>query len=603
MSKRLGALLVAGMMSYALSSASSAQTTPTVSLYEEYGKLIQSRNAVAAIGNDLFGDQVNLYTGTVEFVQTDVDLPGNNKLRVAVGRRFVPNQPQETNLIGHFGDWELEVPHLHGVFSSAGWVVAANSTNRCTSYGSPPNAAGSQGSNASFAPNEYWHGNSIYIPGNGDEEMLYRPSNSITPVPSDGNTYPVVTKSGIAFRCLTSLASSSSGTGQGFEAVAPDGTVYRFDHLFIRNAPRVSKPSPDAEMLSSRKQGAVVTPMIAPDYFLNRIEVWIVPTLVKDRFGNTVTYNWATGSGKLNSIVASDGRSLTFTYVSGTMKIAAVSDGTRTWIYTYANVLQQVTLPDSSTWTFAVEPIRYMYPYVEGGDCGAAGDPVYALRMGTMKHPSGAQGSFTIEPRVHGRSWVPLECVGAAFDGSHYGASLYPAEYLNPSLTKKTISGPGLPAAGNAWVYDYGSANNCYQPGGIWPMLGVPCTATSPITKTVTVTDPDGDMTRDTFGNRYQVNEGQLLQVDAGWNGSNALRTTQSVYASPSAGPYPNPIGTSPQTRSDSYLGSRHAPMRHNTITQQGRIFIWQVAADCVGMPYCFDIFGRPTKVVKTSSP
>ncbi len=603
MSMRSEIMLAAAVIGATIPSVASAQAT--VSLYEEYGKLIQSRNAVATLGNDMFGDQVNLYTGTVEFVQTDVDLSGNNKLRVAVGRRFVPNQAEETNLKGMFADWDLEVPHLHGVFSTAGWIVAGSTTNRCSSFGAPPNATGSQGSNASFGPNEYWHGNFLYIPGSGDEEMLYRPANSATPVPNDGKTYPIVTKSGVAIRCLANLASSSNGQGQGFEAVTPDGTVYRFDHMFTRSAPRISKPDPNAQtsLRASRSSTAVITPMIAPDYFLDRVEVWIVPTLVMDRFGNTVTYNWAAGSAKLNSIVASDGRSLTFTYVTGTSKAATVSDGTRTWIYAYATTLQQVTLPDSSTWTFSMEPIRYMHPYVEGGDCGGAGDSPYLLRTGTMKHPGGAQGSFTIEPRLHGRSWVPLTCVGASTDGSHYGSSLYPAEYLNPTLTKKKITGPGLPTAGNEWVYTYGPANNCYQPGGIWPALGTTCTASSPTTKTVTVTDPEANATRYTFGNRYQVNEGQLLQVDAGWNGSSALRTAQSVYADPAAGPYPNPIGVSPQNRSDSFLGSRYAPLRQNVTIQQGRTFTWQVASDCSGMPYCFDTRARPTKIVKSSSP
>ena len=41
------------------------------------------------VGTDLFGDKVNLYTGRLEFVQTDVTLPGNSSLPVSVGRRLV----------------------------------------------------------------------------------------------------------------------------------------------------------------------------------------------------------------------------------------------------------------------------------------------------------------------------------------------------------------------------------------------------------------------------------------------------------------------------------------------------------------------------------
>lgn len=40
--------------------------------FKEQFKLIRGVNAVASVGADLFGDRVNLYTGGLEFVQTDV---------------------------------------------------------------------------------------------------------------------------------------------------------------------------------------------------------------------------------------------------------------------------------------------------------------------------------------------------------------------------------------------------------------------------------------------------------------------------------------------------------------------------------------------------
>ena len=78
-SNRFGiALLLAGF-----SSAISAQTSTS---FQEQSKLIKAPNAVAAIGNDLFGDTVNLYNGALQFSQVDVLLPGNNNLRVGIGR-------------------------------------------------------------------------------------------------------------------------------------------------------------------------------------------------------------------------------------------------------------------------------------------------------------------------------------------------------------------------------------------------------------------------------------------------------------------------------------------------------------------------------------
>jgi len=54
-----------------------------VSIYDEQRKPLRGSESVSALGPDLFGDQVSLYTGSLEFVQTDVSLPGNSGLPVA----------------------------------------------------------------------------------------------------------------------------------------------------------------------------------------------------------------------------------------------------------------------------------------------------------------------------------------------------------------------------------------------------------------------------------------------------------------------------------------------------------------------------------------
>lgn len=58
----------------------------TASQYQELGQLMRAPRAIAALGNDLLGDRVNLYSGSLEFVQTDVTLPGNSALPVSMGR-------------------------------------------------------------------------------------------------------------------------------------------------------------------------------------------------------------------------------------------------------------------------------------------------------------------------------------------------------------------------------------------------------------------------------------------------------------------------------------------------------------------------------------
>ena len=75
---------------------------------------------------------------------------------------------------------------------------------------------------------------------------------------------------------------------------------------------------------------------------------------------------------QLLSIVASDGRQLTFTYFSGTDQVQSASDGARAWAYAYTPgpqswdtgvqrttyYLSGITLPDGSTWRFNLQPLH-----------------------------------------------------------------------------------------------------------------------------------------------------------------------------------------------------------------------------------------------------
>ena len=161
---RVTKLLVAAGMATLMIPSASAQT----STYQELGQLIRAPRAITALGPDLFGDKVNLYTGDLEFVQTDVSLPGNNALPVSVGRRLRTGQyPTDGTL---FGRWDLEIPHLHGIFAkSTGWPAA-----RCSAFGAPPTVRGSFVS--SWSGTEYWHGSFLLCAGRrraGDAKPQY----------------------------------------------------------------------------------------------------------------------------------------------------------------------------------------------------------------------------------------------------------------------------------------------------------------------------------------------------------------------------------------------------------------------------------------------
>ena len=576
--------------------------------FEEQGQLIKSPNAIASIGTDLFGDSLNMYTGSLSFRQTDVSLRGNNALPVAVGRRFDAGVKKlYTKASGFaFGQWQLDAPYMKGIFSqSDGWTtgLSSNRQARCSSFGDP--AFVSYGG-IGWDGLEFWYGNSMYIPGGGEQQMLARDYNYSTAPNSAPASYPIVTADKWAIGCLPKLANDPGGTlGEGFVAISPEGVKYHFDQMVsvsvysitkAGGAAALSAGSTSASSSASTSQtapqsnalpGGTVTPMAPVNYTLPRKEVRLLVTLITDRFGNWVRYNYDPNRpANVTSITSSDGRSLTLSYndANDPALVTSVTDGVRTWTYNYATLsgytLSKVTLPDGATWDFANMYSLTQYPFPNTSPtCTGVNYATGASLNGSMTHPSGATGKFTLVSTAHGRSYVPQTC-RVMPNGSAYSAR--PQYIVTYSLTNKTIAGPGM--ASMSWNYAYGPANASFST----------CSGTCPTSKTVTVTDPKGDMTRYTFGNRYQVSEGRLEQVDHGWNGSTALSTTTTRYRAPGIGPYPATYGSDFVPESDSIMHSRPMPVDQIVTTQQGATFTWSANS--------FDTSARVTSATKSSS-
>jgi YD repeat-containing protein len=571
--------------------------------FEEQYKLIRAPNAAARIGIDLFGDHVNLYNGSLEFIQNDVSLRGNNSLPVAAGRRLETGKFDAGGRA--FGRWDLEIPHLHGVFGQAdGWKSAAGDQARCSAFGPPPGSAGSAGQSF-WEAREFWQGNFIYVPGVGDQRIMRRASDNTEAPGKNPSAYPLVTSQSWALRCLPSLANDTSSgktSGEGFVAIAPDGTQYQFDWLTSYRAVRLTK-APDAALRTptttdtsaSKESPQPSTPADAPSATqltpqLMRKEVWILPTKVTDRFGNTVSYTYdPVKPANVMTITSSDQRKLTFSYgadAAGNSVVSSVTDGTRTWRYAYDGSeggLSVVTLPDHSTLQVGgIGRLLHKLAYAPGvaSTCDSPNTPSLQPLSGTMIHPSGATGSFILTPTKHGRSAVEFNCVYLA--DSQYAEK--PRTFFTYSLTKKTISGPGLPAT--SWSYDYGVANGSWAPCD----TGAGCVDT----KTVVVTDPNGDTLKYRYGNRFKVTEGQLQQADVIEGDGTVQRSTQTGYKAAGAGPYPMRAGIVDFNDGDEDMSALNLPSHERITTQQGATFTWQ-ATD-------FDTLVRPKTVTRSSS-
>lgn len=578
-----------------------------VPVESEFDRRIQHLSFVDSIQNQFIGEQVSLSNGSLEIVQIDIDLPGSSAIPVRIGRRFVPGNIHQTNF---FEGWDLEIPHIHGSFpfmpSVGGWTVSRSGDDkfkRCSLFG-PPGVVAYQG--GTWNPDEYWNGNFFYRPGRGDEELL-----GATPgtshVPTDGHAYPIVTLAGSAARCIPLASTSMAGSqGEAFEVVSSDGLIYTMNHMVTRPISALSKanPAPSLRMTGqggSRQTDGGVVPMVANSYVLGRDEVILYPSRVRDQFGNYVDYQWsAANPWQLVSISSNDGRHLTISYPDAASKfVSSISDGSRVWSYLSSDGKpgQPVIFPDGSRSSASFDDLQRARPLPMSTSCDHI-DYLPVNYVGTFTGPSGVTVELTLQNVLFGRSWVEREC----FKSVEFESIRESYLYLSAALVKKKVTGPGLPAAGMVWTYDYGSPNNCWNPGSYGAGSNA-CTATSATTRIVKKTDPDGTVTRYTYGNRFNVDEGLLLKTDYGWNGASALRSEEVTYADPEAAPYRAYNGISYRNVGDYSTTGFYRPRARLVTTEAGKSYRWEVATDCGTGPRCFDTQARPTKIIRSDGP
>lgn len=590
--------------------ATSLPASAQVTIPQEYEKTVQATQVVGALGTDLFGENISFYTGATSFTALDASLPGNNGLPMEIRRRFVVESrdlSDRNRLLtrdGGFADWELDLPHLHGVFAyGKGWQVDGTTTAarnlRClagdTFPPEPPLVEGSPG--GFWAAAEYWQGNHLHMPTGGDQEMLLIHT-STSPRPNDGKTYLWLTNNLWTFSCLSNTANGVAG--DAFLATAPDGTRYWFNWFAKREVSIITKTvgapidmfaradSPSARQLLRESAGTTAAP-VGSGSALMREEVHVFPTRVEDRFGNYITYTYdAEKPWRLLSMVASDGRALTLAY-DAAGHISTITDGARTWTYIYGNGLTEVRLPDQSRWLIDFANLRNAYTLSDtsgGLMCEKSGAAVYGqpFYTGTIVHPSGARGEFSFQSRIHGRSYVPKVCVMPDGIGGSTNYARTPFLFSTIGITQKKIEGPGI-ASPYIWTYSFGTPNNSWEEN-----CGAGCVAT----KTAEVTGPD-NWIRYTFGNRYRQNEGRLMKTESGTGPTNILQVEETVYQTDSTGqPYPEYVGMSLYTRGD-YMATRWAPVRVRTITRQGMKFTHTANN--------YDQYARAVNVTKSSAP
>jgi len=565
-----------------------AQAQTAKEPWEELDKRVNASENIAPAGNDLLGDKIGLEYGDLSFSNTDVSLPGNNALPVAITRTLSVGNRRGYHNDSMAADWEIDLPSISGVYGP-NWIARLGSTNRC-SVSTPDQVYPftSISGVADFDPYKFWHGLTLNIPSGGGELLL---KNSASPVPTTpGVTYYWVTNGLTAVSCLPSIANNTgtNGNGEGFLALTADGTKYWFNWMAQYYEPILK------ETTGTGTQKTTIT--------LNRRRNVLYATRVEDRFGNYVTYtytNTATQPGKLTRIQASDGRQIDITYnTSG--QISGFSDGTRNWTYQYGNVstpdgtyktLTAVVLPDQSRWTFDFAQFSQTFipkPLVDEGSWTCLyppEPPVVTDKVGTVIHPSGAQGRFQVGVQRHSHTNVPTTCLSDTNDQFDQERMVYvnaePIAWDTFSLKQKQISGPGLGTLN--WDYSYASSPswiiaNAVRNRGLCTFDCPPpicvtdnCAGTS----STTIVGPTQTLAY-VHGNSYQYNEGKLLRViikSPGGTPQTLRSETRTYDLSRIQQAYPPRFGTSPRYMDESFSSEYLRPQVSTSVAQSSTVY------------------------------
>ena len=536
---------------------------------DEVGQRVRTAQTLGALGESLFGDSTNRYDGSTSFSVVDIDIPGNNALPVRIGRTLKAGNDAPPREL--FGNWEIDVPYIGGTFARThGWKVGsttAPSYARCSGGWRPVTLYYLHDSGEW----PYWGGNQLNIPGRGKQSGL---TGYNGPKATDGQTTNRGTRDFTQIRCLANIANPSSTTsysGEGFLAITPDGTKYYLNWMTHR------------DVYTLVHKGST-----SGNETLTRDEYRLYATRVEDRFGNWVNYNW-TGN-KLTSITSSDNRTITISYDSYNHITSAVANG-RPWNYTVEqNVsgrLTNVQLPDNSTWTLNTPSLNLYYQTVLGGlSCYERAPFQDTTATYVFKHPSGATGEFTFSPKRHERTRITRTCLGTVDDP--YEETAAPVYRDNMALTTKKLSGPDLPT--KTWTISYSAVNT--TPSSHYSN----CVTCSSNTRTVRVTEPDNSSTLYTFGIRYYLDEGKLLNESVyAPGGTTPLKSTQYSYVlSPGSPSYTYGIGVLGSYPEDAFGETKQVPVTQTTITQSGDTYNKVVNS--------FDSYAREVSVTRSNS-
>jgi len=455
----------------------SSLTIDDLSNTHDFKKLGGMDIRMSAYGNDLMGDMIDKNTGGISFSHTDVSIPGNSGLDVALRRKKSQGAISHTQYQQGFGDWNLDIPMAYFTFGfgpdaynqppifNNGCLTQRRGLDKFISVSSGQ-------ATGEVDPDVHTEGSVLYVPGKGLSGFK---GNFETPSDPKSNWKSAPRSTDFAGRCATVV-------------IAPDGTQYKFGRHVFRSAKSFDLP---VEFFSPPPGYGTGQSLVRAEIAVGRRHAVYLITEVKDVHGNWVRYDYTNNSrAELTRIYSNDGREINLNYESfipnvlgrNSRRISTVTANGRSWTYDYVKHpqstntykhLHKVHLPDGRYWrlgdsTYGMRGMIYE-PH-KNYECVP-----YDVTF-DMKHPDGAIGTFRLKETRHIKGAADLGWSGDAHDHwmtpmnianytnnnqcfattpeepQHYRPGGWPV-YQAMSVVSKKISGSGIPTA--QWDFEY----------------------------------------------------------------------------------------------------------------------------------------------------
>ncbi len=560
----------------------------------------------------LFGETIDLNTGSMSLQQVDISIPGNFNIPVEFRRIYKGGSYSFYSNLS-LGEWNIGIPSI-----STTVIYDPITSNRYSgNWGSGAMCSGAlnpgifgAGPTSLIAPGDYWSGETLDIPGVISEKVQ---------VNSNGRFIK-----NWKFSCITITA--FGGTMEGLRAKSPEGSVYEFAE---------PKLIPTTPMTAANGYGL--------EELVPKFHAFLLLSKITDRFGNTVHYNYT--DGKLTSISSSDDRNIVIEYETNPYQKARVKTVTangHSWKYRYRDAnhpnnndsLTEVERPDGRKWQFNLQSAAdipsfhlkaterdYFYNLVSNGETNDSvlvniterqciDLPAGVGRSGYLIHPNGARLDLTFGGLRFGRTQVPNVL-------SNYRYIIHANDlcFVANSIISKTLSGPGLPAM--TWQYNYS------QNKGAWAntingerdvgerltgLAAIPDGYDALDLRSTGITTPDGAKTVHIFSRRWDHTDGQEVGTEYyDTNGTTLLRRIERKFAFKATGGSVEMTSFTGNELGTPYFVDNPAPHENyiNKTSEQVFSYAGGVLADTYTTAFPkddYNIYGLPTKTVESNS-